>query len=215
MRVIYCDHPLDDPLIDKAKLPNHCTVFQAEIFALLSATNYLLSRSCSERNPITHFFSDSMASLQALINIYPSSRMVISTIEALNSLASSSSISLHWVKGHSGIKGNELADVAANEGAALESITFEAPVPMCNIKLTAKTWAYENSLSNLSSTPSSNPLHCLIVSLHKKQSSSPLIGKLSTADLHKLTNILSNRAPLYTFLFKIKVKTTTSVLFAT
>ena len=191
----------DEPQCEKIRISNHSTVFQAEIFAIFSAAFSMLNdTSCINSN--IHFFSDSQSSLHALTNHYPTSKMVIDTIKSLNELCHTSSVTLHWVRGHSGVAGNELVDRLAKEATYLEEIGCITPAPMSFLKNKLKEWSFSQSKLSLGSAHTSNRLHGLVLSLHRPESTSPLL-RASSADLHKLTNILSNRAPLAAYLFKI------------
>ena len=191
----------DEPKCEKIRISNHSSVFQAEIFAICSAVASLLISSTTI-NPTTHIFSDSQSSLHALTNHYPTSTMVVETIQHLNSLSLQSSVNLHWVRGHSGVAGNELADTLAKEATSLDTIGKVTPAPYSFFKHKLKVWSFTQSKNSIDSASTSNKLHRLVSSLHRPESSSLLL-KASSADLHKLTNILSNRAPLNAFLFRI------------
>ena len=186
---------------EKIRISDHSTVFQAEIFAFFSAVSSL-NGSSDPVNHLIHIFSDSQSSLHALTNHYPTSIMVVDTIKALNSLCSTSEVHLHWVRGHNGVAGNELADSLAKEATSLTTIGEITPAPYSYFKNKLRVWSFKQSKSLLESTTSSNRLHHLVVSLHRPESSSSLT-KAPSADLHKLTNILSNRAPLQAFLYRI------------
>ena len=201
--VIFTSQNPDEPTCEKIRISDHSSVFQAEIFAICSAVTSILSSSRTI-NPITHIFSDSQSSLHALTNHYPSSamHMVVETIQHLNSLCLLSSVHLHWVRGHSGVAGNELADTLAKEATSLDAVGKVTPAPFSFFKRKLKVWSFTQSKNSIDSASTSNKLHRLVSSLHRPESSSLLL-KASSADLHKLTNILSNRAPLNVFLFRI------------
>ena len=199
--VIFNSQNPDEPTCEKVRISDHSSVFQAEIYAISSAVTSILSSS-RPINSITHIFSDSQSSLHALTNHYPSSAMVVETIQHLNSLCLLSSVHLHWVRGHSGVAGNELADTLAKEATSLDTVGKVTPAPFSFFKHKLKVWSFSQSKNSIDSAPTSNKLHRLVSSLHRPESSSLLL-KASSADLHKLTNILSNRAPLNVFLFRI------------
>ena len=100
-----------------SRLPNYCSVFQAEINAIKIASDYLITAS-----PIDHvsFFVDSQAALLALFSNKVSSSLVADTIRSLNILSSTMpSVTLNWTKAHIGTSGNEIADQLAKDGTKL------------------------------------------------------------------------------------------------
>ena len=200
--IFHSQYP-EEAKCEKVRISDHSTVFQAEIFAIFSAVTSLNGGS-GPVNHLIHIFSDSQSSLHALTNHYPTSIMVVDTIKALNSLCLASEVHLHWVRGHNGVAGNELADSLAKEATSLTTIGEITPAPYSYFKNKLRAWSFQQSKANLESTTSSNRLHHLVLSLHRPESSSSLI-KAPSADLHKLTNILSNRAPLQAFLHRIKI----------
>ena len=111
-------------------LSNHSTVFQTEARAITLAcsnlTQLLKSRPDLENeNKRIVILSDSKAVISALDKIDTTSKTISDTKNALNTLAKSYDVEVRWLKGHSGIVGNEIADRAAKTG--------------CNLKITQKT----------------------------------------------------------------------------
>jgi hypothetical protein len=106
------------------------TVFQAEVFAILKATEELqglMPRGDSGRVVI---MSDSQAALQALQATHIQSKLVWQTIGALNELALRFGTELRWIKAHVGHEGNERADQAAKRGSLGMIDVFAASVEM-------------------------------------------------------------------------------------
>lgn len=93
------------------------TVFQAEMAAINSAAAVLEEKEIKNTTVIIH--TDSRSSLVALSNKEIKSRLVLNMALKLNRLSTRKglSISLRWVKGHSCVLGNEVADLYAKEGA--------------------------------------------------------------------------------------------------
>lgn len=113
------------------------TVFQAEIRAIQMASDYVLaSAELTSFTEIT-FFSDSQAALQALSHHFISSSLVSRCVDSLNVLADKMIVTLKWVKGHIGIRGNEIADKEAKAGTKIpiSQRTDEVfPVPATHVK---------------------------------------------------------------------------------
>ena len=97
------------------KLPDYCTVFQAELTAISEASHYCNNNLVSKD---IEFFSDSLSSLQSLRGTKVNSKTILSCHEAINSLASQNTVTLNWVPAHTGIWGNEKADELAKAGTA-------------------------------------------------------------------------------------------------
>nr|XP_037877560.1 uncharacterized protein LOC119631139 [Bombyx mori] len=98
----------------KLKLMSCCTVFQAELFAINSATEEILR--CSEDS--FGIFSDSRSSLDILKNGNSTHPLVTKITKNINNIKlQKKQITLHWIKAHNGLEGNERADQLAKEAA--------------------------------------------------------------------------------------------------
>ncbi|GBM67253.1 hypothetical protein AVEN_213588-1 [Araneus ventricosus] len=71
-----------------------------------------------------HLFTDSMSSLKALQKFTPKNNLV----EDINNLLDGT-ISLHWVKAHIGVAGNEVADKAAKSASNRPSVDLHLGIP--------------------------------------------------------------------------------------
>ena len=123
--------------VESIHMPNTSTVFQAEIEAINHACQYLLSIEQELDLKYIKIFSDSQAAIQALGNIRIKSKSVLTALEYMETLTSRvKHLTLSWIKAHIGIEGNELADIAAKEGAAGGSHMREikTPVPWQAVK---------------------------------------------------------------------------------
>ncbi|XP_066909294.1 uncharacterized protein [Halyomorpha halys] len=96
-------------------LGKHSTVFQTEVFAILSASLCPEVTSC-ERTGIT-IFLESLSALQALESPRITSNLVKECKQALESLACLKKLQLVWVPGHKGITSNEKAEHLTRNGA--------------------------------------------------------------------------------------------------
>jgi ribonuclease HI len=126
-----------DPIHENFEFTGAATVFQAELYAIKMACKFAIQQAPS---PVT-ILSDSQAAIMATANPLITSRTVLGTVNALNALViHGSSVLLHWVRGHNGIEGNELADHLANKGAALQAAGPEPFIPFSNalIKMIAR-----------------------------------------------------------------------------
>ncbi|GBM43947.1 hypothetical protein AVEN_251646-1 [Araneus ventricosus] len=109
----------------KAKLSPANTVFQAEMLALKAAIEW-----ANTANEDVNIWSDSESSLQALKSFNVKSKI---TQEAQMTLLENARIRLGWVKAHTGIKGNEIADTLAKE-ATTDGIPASLPFPKSFLK---------------------------------------------------------------------------------
>ena len=103
---------------DWFRLPDGCTVFQAEVAAIARASRAL----CGMQDGTIKFvkiFVDSQAAIAALGKPCVTSQIVKDAMDSLNKLAKVvKSVSLVWIPAHKGHTGNERADVLAKKGSA-------------------------------------------------------------------------------------------------
>jgi hypothetical protein len=74
--------------------------------------------------------SDSQTALETLQAVKTTSSLVRQCQWALDDISTYHSVGLFWVPGHSGIRGNEIADEMAREGSAHH---FVGPVPAVGV----------------------------------------------------------------------------------
>lgn len=106
-------------IVEKIRLPSICSVFTAEMFALLRAIQ------SANQSPSYRFLicTDSLSSIYSISSLYPTNPLVIEIQENLRFLAAQSkSIVLMWVPSHCAIPGNEKADINAKNATLNENI---------------------------------------------------------------------------------------------
>ena len=106
-------------------LPKVATVFSAEIRAII-ITLIEIQRI---RNRKYTIFSDSLSSLQAIVNYNHQSPMIVKVQNLINECTHMhKQITFCWIPSHVGIEGNERADAAAKE-AAEDAVQQVGPLP--------------------------------------------------------------------------------------
>jgi ribonuclease HI len=107
-----------------------CTVFQAEVFAILMAADSLLEAEVVGKT--IGIFSDSQACIKALMRVSSKSSIVKQCFDTLNTLGKTNEVWVIWVKGHSGCVGNEISDRLARRGAKDLFLGPEPVLPVLN-----------------------------------------------------------------------------------
>ncbi|CAK1579532.1 unnamed protein product [Parnassius mnemosyne] len=114
-------------------LGTYNTVFQAECMGIIQAAIAIDARKVNDF-PI-RILTDSRAVLQALRCNVVNSRLIYECHQRLNEVCKNNNVTLQWIKGHSGSRGNDAADELARRGSALATIGPEPiiPIPFGNI----------------------------------------------------------------------------------
>ncbi|KAJ8911521.1 hypothetical protein NQ315_000555 [Exocentrus adspersus] len=112
-------------------LGRYTTVFQAEVAAIQGCAREIIRQGAARQS--IAIYADSQASLKAIGSMQVCSRLVWDCVKALQELGSRNKLTLAWVPGHKGHKGNEEADRLTREGAGRALI---GPEPFCGIAKT-------------------------------------------------------------------------------
>ncbi|XP_070854646.1 uncharacterized protein [Drosophila suzukii] len=102
------------------RLPDHCSVFQAEVFAIIEALMLLNDANC--QNKLINIYSDSQAAI----------RSIISTNTNFHTISVQFKIYLIWVPGHRNITGNCIADERARHGTTVPLLPDKENIDMAN-----------------------------------------------------------------------------------
>jgi ribonuclease HI len=97
--------------IDTQRLGITCTVFQAELYGISMAIDWIQSQGKKTSSYAINV--DSKAALLAIGNKNTTHPLANASRLKTIKLRTSTSITLHWVKGYAGLKGNERADYLA------------------------------------------------------------------------------------------------------
>jgi ribonuclease HI len=129
------------------RIPDYCSVFQAEVIALKQAAEILSVNGISGKD--IHILTDSQAAVRALSSSYVKSCVVQSCIISLNEISKNNRIQVVWIPGHNGYKGNCVADELARNGSALETVTtsesINIPIRSCKTMIDKKFLAIAKS----------------------------------------------------------------------
>jgi ribonuclease HI len=107
------------------KVPNHCTVFQAEMAALQGALRIALTLPPASNIAIA---SDSISALNALTSTITKTKLILDTRAFWIAAERKQRLTMHWVKAHNDNTGNERADALAKMGRQQTNmISFPPP----------------------------------------------------------------------------------------
>ena len=112
----------------KGRLPDECSVFTAELFAILTALRSTLD--AIDRSGIV-ILTDSYSSVQALQD-YQNTNPLVQAILKLIQNHSTIPFYVYWIPSHMDIYGNEMADTLAKEG--LEEPLTSIKIPHYDVK---------------------------------------------------------------------------------
>ncbi len=120
---------------ESGHLNDEATVFQAELVAIQSALLWLISNPPKLKGEEGIIHSDSQAAIGAIFSPLAHLDLVRNIHLLLGQVGAERSLEIRWVKGHSDVTGNELADYLAKEGALYdEGQTREVPKSLESLK---------------------------------------------------------------------------------
>ena len=148
-------------------LGNDASVFQGELYAIKKVADWVF-QNCKNQTIILH--SDSRAALQAINAFRVKSALVQETKDSLRSACGRNTITLRWIKAHSGHLGNEKADNLAKEGAqgSPTVIPVELRMPYTNVKRNVKQAFREKWQQQWASRPDCRQTKMWIPTLNKR-----------------------------------------------
>jgi len=142
------------PELVSFRLPDHCSVFEAEVMAIQEAMTHL---DTSVHHDIDIFiFSDSQAALSPLNSYTTNSKTISECRKSFNEMATHLRINLIWVTGHRNIEGNCIADELARQETTADNLrdkdTVGMPMPTCKLHLRQRLYTLSNKRWNSIST---------------------------------------------------------------
>ncbi|KAI3378370.1 hypothetical protein SNEBB_006622, partial [Seison nebaliae] len=117
---------------------SNASVYQMEITAVSVTAETLLQMGTEDKN--VTIYSDSQATVKALMSNPVLSKSTLECIRKLNELAETNRVSINWIPAHQGYEGNELADSLAKAGANDHFIgpTPSIPIPLSQVRRIVK-----------------------------------------------------------------------------
>ena len=185
------------------RLPDHCSVFQAEVAAIKAAVEVLLRSAASFVEVSIH--SDSRAAILALSARTVQSKLVKECLSSLEVASGYFNIRLVWVPGHSGIAGNCKADELARGGtfAPLTSEWDRVGSPLASCALTLDQWTSRALSRRWSTTRSCATARSFWPRVDRRRSGELLA--LSKVHLAAMVGVLTGHCPMGTHAVRLGV----------
>ena len=109
--------------IEKFALSSDCSAFQAEVFAMFKASEYILSVGLYLQVPNLRIVSDNQSAIKAIAN--PMNKKLLALNTRFNLLTSPIPIKLQWVKAHQNDNFNNEVDLLAKQTSLMTDISYE------------------------------------------------------------------------------------------
>ncbi|XP_067121122.1 uncharacterized protein, partial [Centruroides vittatus] len=121
-------------------LKPHCSIAQAESYAILRALRYINGNRDNFRKVTINIISDSRTALYQLQKENRKLPIVEESLQLIKDINSYSKLNFYWVRGHSGVPGNDRADLVAKKANNIaNSYSYEAIPVSCISTFIQKT----------------------------------------------------------------------------
>ena len=185
-------------------LGKYSTVFQAEVIAILRASETMINKKISNKQ--VEIYVDNQAAIQALGKYETNSKIILECKLSLNRLAENNSVRLNWIPGHSGHRGNNVADNLAKLGVKQKTSGPEPIIPISTAtrKDELKTWAnkkHETYWKNLTSCRQSKYMMPNTGNNIWKQ-----IRDMNKSDIRIITHMMTGHSTLQKHLCNMKIE---------
>ena len=118
--------------IETQRMNIECTVFQAELCRIGMAVDWILNQRKKTSSYAINVYSK--AALLVIANKHSTRLLAVVTRRKTIEIRTATSITFHWIKGHTGLKGNEWADYLPKTVASYNpNITYGA-IPVSRAK---------------------------------------------------------------------------------
>jgi hypothetical protein len=169
----------------------NATIFQCEMFAILKSAEWINKHKKYEN---IYILSDSQSSLKALNKSYTKSSITMNTLNELNKGSKTNNITLLKVPAHTGLRGNDRADLLAKLGTTRSEITHKVRRSVNSAIFELKENLHKEHITRLKGSDISDKAKIPITTMLKKYKYN--INIPTRRSLTRVTQIISSTSIL-------------------
>jgi ribonuclease HI len=179
------------------------TVFQAEVYALLSAAKVIKLLGTDTHSREIHIHTDSLSSVEALTQSSYQTGLVGECRELLDELGTETNLSLIWIPAHRGYQGNEIADLLAKTASERRFLGPEPalPIPIHMAHEAVRQWAWGNHKDHWKRLDTCEQARQILD--QPAEGNRKICCQLSRTDLRTLTQLVTGHCTLKGHLYKM------------